>query len=193
MVSFMYHRLFTGILGIWPRLSSQSLSVILLLLLVPAYGDQWKWNDGVIVQKVGPEFMFVFPSPKGRITAIATPSGKIQIGNTITIKYSLKITQLNRARFISLDASKLPIKSQDIAPNLTIDNKNDVIFGFLVKDTGQGQLDIFIDPKFAENISQLAQNRLKLIQQKIGHEGNLNVIMGPGDKNNFKIIKIEVN
>ncbi len=172
---------------IWSRRAW--LNVSLFLIASIAYCDEWKWQDGVIVQKLGQQFTFVFPSNKGRITAVARPSGKIQIGKTITLLYALKVAPGANARFVSFGGPKV---TRSIKPELNVEN-NGSTFGFLIRDTGQDKLDIHIDPGFMKNIGEQAQDRMNEVQQRIANGGNLNVVVDSSDKVNFKIVRVEIS
>jgi hypothetical protein len=168
-----------------------TLNLALLFLCSVAQADKYVWQDGVVVQKIGPEYMFVFPAVYGRLPPVfqspSNPSGKIQVGSTITIAYALKLSKGN-ARFIALDASKLPAKALNrLNPNLKVENNEQVAFGFLVKDTSQPNLNVHINPKFGASMSKEVAN------QRIGNEGNLNVVIGQNAKVRFYVVKVEVN
>ena len=156
-------------------------------MLSPLRADQWQWKDGVIAQKIGSNYMFVFPTSQGRIKATTTPVGKIRIGDNITILYALKVK--GKVRFISLDASK---SQATLKPDLMVENTGET-FGFFVRDTSQGNLKIYIDPNLS-GLGQVVQEKLNAIEkEKIAQRGNLNVAVGKGDKVKFKVVRIEIS
>lgn len=151
------------------------------------HADQWEWMNGVIAQKLGSQYVFVFPTSKGRIKAVATPTGKIQIGDNITILYALKVR--GKARYIFLDSEKA---QATLKPNLIVENKKET-YGFLVRDTTQGNLKVYIDQNLID-IGQVVQEKLNSIEkEKIARQGNLNVVLGKGDKVKFKVVRVEIS
>lgn len=189
----MCHQWFTGIGKTWRKLGN----VILIGLVIgtpflSVKADEWKWQDGVIVQKIGSGFVFVFPSSQGRIMATAKQSGKIKIGKTITILYALQIEKSKNARYVALDGSKLSTTTE-LKPELKVEGKDDVL-GFVVQDTSQDVLNIYINSSFTKTIGKIAQDKLNRIQkEKIARQGNLNVVVSSKDKVNYKIDRVEIN
>ncbi len=134
-------------------------------------------KDGVIVQKTGPETLFVFPP------TVQKPSGRITVGSTIEVMYFMSVTGSN-ARFIAMDAGTV----RRFKPDLSVLNKNEKAgLGFYIKDTAQPMLDVWIDPKFTREIHK------KAVQQKIGREGNLKVSLGRSSKARVTIIRVDIN
>ena len=148
------------------------LTLLLSLLLANTLIAQpsLKWQDGVLIQKVGQSIIYIFPSTEGRVTAIENPAGVITIGSTITISYALKVVSIGKARFIGLDASAITAKALEAAnPRLKV-VKADKLFGFLLRDTKVPTLEIHIAPSFMEN--KVTQ------EEKIVRQGNLSVTIG---------------
>ncbi len=148
----------------------------LLLLLNPLtlFCDQWKWQDGVIVQKTGNGYLYLFPATQGRIKGNENPAGVINVGDTITVMYSLHLIGHAKTRFIGLDASR----ATGISPNLTV-AKTSKSFGFFVRDTNQSTIEIAIEPSFMEKIRKLEEKELK---NSIANQGNLNVTLSEKKK-----------
>jgi hypothetical protein len=65
--------------------------------------------------------------------------------------------------------------------------------GFVVRDSTNPKLNIDINSKFVQSVGGLMQNKSVAINEKIAREGNLNVIIGKGEKTKFKIVKVEIN
>ncbi len=133
-------------------------------------------KDGVIVQKTGPETLFVFPP------TVQKPSGRITVGSTIDVMYFLNVTGGN-ARFIAMDAGTV----RQFKPDLSVINKKGPSLGFYLKDTENPMLDVHIGSKFTREIHR------KAVQQKIGREGNLKVSLGRSDHTKAKIIRVDIN
>jgi hypothetical protein len=124
--------------------------------------------------------MIIFPSSQGRLITSDNPAGMIKIGQTITVAYALKLIRTGRARFVGVDASKLP-SADNLKIQVTIQQAPKP-FGFIVKDTRQPKLDITINPKF---MAKVKGN----LQEAVVQQGNLNITLAsvPGG---FKIISI---
>jgi hypothetical protein len=161
---------------IWPRLLS-------LLLLHSVYAE-----EGVIVQKVGTAYMFVFPGENAQLHSVAEPKGIVQVGDTITILYWLRIYG-DQPRFIAMDA---PIK---VRPQLFPVTKtgNKWLGGFLIRDSNQKQLDISISPKLWKQVRSVpTRKQLSELEKTMSKMANLSVTIG-GDATHFKITKIIID
>ncbi len=133
-------------------------------------------KDGVIVQKTGPETLFVFPP------TVAKPSGRITVGSTIEVMYFMSVDGGN-ARFIAMDAGT----ERRFKPDLSVLNKNEKVgLGFYIKDTAQPLLNVHINPKFTHDINK------KTVQTRIGREGNLKVSLGKSEKG-VTITRVDIN
>ncbi len=128
----------------------------------------------MIIKKVGTSYIFVFPSAQGRIATIENPAGKITIGKTITVIYALKI--IGKARFIGVDNSSIP-------PELTA-AQSSKLFGFMVRDSRQPNLDIRINPSFMAKLETAKQ-----VQGKMARQGNLNLVLATDD-HGIKIVSV---
>jgi len=155
---------------------------ILIALILPLHAESWRMQGGVIINKVGNSYIFVFPSTEGRITGIAEPAGKIKVGKTITVVYSLKIIGGGRARFIGFNATQA---HTDPKPTLSIEEGYKT-FGFAVKDANNPNLDIHIDPEFAKKVGA------SLRGEKVAKQGNLYVTIGKG-KDTLKVVRVDLN
>lgn len=142
-------------------------------------------EGNVIVHKIGKTYLFVFPSPRGRlITAPTNPAGEISIGDNVTIAYALKIINGGRARFVGVDGSDVPesvINSLKIALKVKPSHQT---FGFMIKDTRQPHVDISISPAFMAEKRNKAQ-----LQEQIARTGNLSMVLAPAG-NGVKILKV---
>lgn len=141
------------------------------------------WQDGVLIDKVGSGYIYIFPSTQGRVKANDEPAGKIQVGDTITVMYALKVIRSGKARFIALDGSKIPPSELDkLKPRLSV-VQMDKQFGFLVKDKTSPKLNVYISPSFmAEKTSREG------LKDKVARGGNLNVLIGGDGK--LKVLKV---
>lgn len=119
-------------------------------------------QDGVIIQKTGSSYLFIFPTSKGSIRATANPAGKIMVGNTVEVMYSLKLA--GSARFINVEGRA------ELRPKLEV--KSMPVLGFLIKDTRKPQIDITISPKFMAKVREIDP---KTLREKVATQGNLNV------------------
>lgn len=139
----------------------------------------------VIVKRIGDSYMFVFPAPRGRfILANTNPAGEIFIGKTVSVAYALKIIQGGKARFVSVDGSKIP---HDVIDRLRIAlavRRAGKFFGFFVHDSRQPNLNISISPSFMKN----AANKVSMGEQ-IARSGNLSVTLAPAG-NGVKVLKV---
>ena len=123
----------------------------------------------MIVRKIGQSWLFVFPASQGKLFVPDNPAGKISIGDTITLRYALKI-EGGKARFVVVDASPL---SKEVADNLRIVLKPEpskTVFGFLVVDTRQSNLEFSIKPANQENVSRHGNLSVMLIAAKGGYK-----------------------
>ena len=150
--------------------------LLLLSLLIPSQSkaDQWRTQDGVIIQKTGGGYLYIFPANKGRLKGEDNPAGVINVGQTITVMYSLKLIGDAKTRFIGMDATR----TAGISPNLTV-TKAQESFGFFVRDTNQSTLEIDIASSFMDKIKKLTEQELKT---KIASQGNLNVTLSEKKK-----------
>ncbi len=146
--------------------------------------DQWRLQDGVIVQKTGNGYLYLFPATHGRLKTTANPAGVINVGDTITVMYSLKLIGAAKTRFIGMDATR----TSGIAPHLTV-TKADKSFGFFVRDTNQTELEIAIEPSFMQKIKRLTESELKT---EIASQGNLNVTLAE-KKNRIVITHVRLD
>jgi hypothetical protein len=131
--------------------------------------DQWRWQDGVIIQKTNGGYIYLFPSTQGRIKGTINPAGVINVGQTITVMYSLKLIGRAKTRFIGMDATR----TSGISPELTV-AKASKAFGFFVRDTNQSTIEITIEPSFMQKIKNFEETKLHNI---IASQGNLNVTL----------------
>jgi hypothetical protein len=128
-----------------------------------------RWLDGVMIQKKGSDYIYIFPATRTRMSVQRNPAGEISIGRTISVMYSLKV--MGRSRFIGLDASFLSAKQQaELSPRLSVIEASKT-FGFMVRDSIQPMMHIHIEPSFMEG-----RVSTEPLQQKIAREGNLTVI-----------------
>ena len=132
-------------------------------------------QDGVIIQKIGSTYVYVFPTETGRIKGSDNPAGVITIGTNIAVAYALKIMHSGSARFIGFYGPNLQ------EPKLKV-VKAEENFGFLVKDKTQPVLDVQINPTF------MAETK-KQMQDKIARQGNLNVTL-KREKDGYKVLKV---
>ncbi len=116
----------------------------------------------------------MFPSTQGRIKGNENPAGVINVGDTITVMYSLHLIGHAKTRFIGMDATR----ATGIAPNLTV-SKAGKSFGFFVRDTRQSQIEIDIEPTFMQKIQKLAESEL---HNAVASSGNLNVTLSEKNK-----------
>ncbi len=128
----------------------------------------------MIVQKTGNGYLYLFPAAHGRLQTHDNPAGVINVGDTITVMYSLKLIGEARTRFIGMDATR----TTGISPNLTV-TKATKSFGFFVRDTNQSTLEIDIAPSFMQKIKRLTEDQLKT---QIASQGNLNVTLSEKHK-----------
>jgi len=157
------------------------LTALLIALSATIHAKEWTLESGVIVQQIGNSYLFVFPSNKGRIRGIAEPAGKIQVGSTISVVYSLKIMGGGKARFIGFDASPA---STDPKPKLSVEQAYQT-FGFLVKDANNPKLDVHVDPEFAKKAGKTLRG------EKVAAHGNLYVTLGRND-GTLKITRVDL-
>lgn len=148
--------------------------LLLLATPFPLKADQWKTQDGVIIQKTGGGYLYIFPANVGRLKGIENPAGVINVGQTITVMYSLHLIGNAKTRFIGMDASR----TAGIAPNLTV-TKAQKSFGFFVRDTNQSTLEIDIASSFMDKMRKLTEQELKT---EIASQGNLNVTLSEKKK-----------
>lgn len=121
----------------------------------------------------------MFPASQGKLFVPDNPAGKISIGETITLRYALKI-EGGKARFIGVDASPL---SKTVAGNLRVVLKPEpspALFGFLVVDMNQPNLNFHI------------VNPSRRARENIARHGNLNVTLTPV-KNGYKISSLTID
>ena len=143
--------------------------------MAPSCLDAARVQDGVIIQKIGSTYVYVFPTENGRIKGSDNPAGVITVGNNIAVAYALKIMRFGSARFIGFYGPNLH------EPKLRVVNAKEN-FGFLVKDKTQPVLDVQINPSF------MAETKKKT-QEKIARAGNLNVTL-KREKYGFKVLKV---
>ena len=155
-----------------------------LLLLLVLNSDATTIQDGVLIQKVGATYLFIFPSYEGRLKASDNPAGTISIGSTVTVAYALKIIKGGRARFVGVDGSTIPPDVFDTLKVALKTQRASKLFGFMVRDTRQPKLDITISPEFMAKV----KNKRKLTETVV-REGNLNLILAP-DAEGFKIVSV---
>lgn len=159
--------------------------MLLLNLTFDSQASPLTVDDSVIVKRIGQTYLFVFPSAMGRFAgASQNPAGKLEIGQTVTIEYALKIIKGGKARFIGVDGSQLSSAAIDaMRVKLSVEPKSET-FGFIVRDSKQPVLHVHINPSF------MAEKRSKAeVKEKIAREGNLNVIL-QRDKDGVKILKV---
>lgn len=147
------------------------------LLLLPSkslLSEQWKWQDGVIVHKTDGGYLYLFPYTQGRIAAPENPAGVINVGDTITVMYSLKLIGRAKTRFIGMDTSR----ATGVSPRLTV-KKAQKAFGFFIRDTNQSVLDITIEPSFMQKIAKQSEKNMR---DTIASQGNLNVTLSEKNK-----------
>jgi hypothetical protein len=148
-------------------------------LVATAYGQQ----SNVITQKVGASDMYIF-APEG-ITVRRI--GTIKVGNTITIRYGIRVDKNAKARFINMDSTK--VSKGKVAPNLKTDEGD--AEGFVVEDKAQGTLNVSIDRKLMKQVATKA-DRAGAAKKTMSREANLNVEFY-NDKGKIKILKVTVN
>lgn len=123
--------------------------------------------------------MFIFPVTQGRIATSDNPAGTIRIGQTITVAYALKLIRSGRARFIGVDASKLP--TTDLKMTMRVQQASQA-FGFIVKDTRQPNLNISISPTFMDKVKDN-------FRETVARSGNLSITLAPV-AGGFKILQV---
>jgi hypothetical protein len=148
-----------------------------LLLAMTAYGQ-----SNIITQKIGGSDMYIF-APEG---TTVRRIGTIKVGNTITIKYGIRINKNAKARFINMDSTKV---SKGIKPNLKTDEGD--AEGFVVEDRAQGTLNVTIDPKLMKQVATKA-DRAGAAKKTMSREANLNVEF-TNVKGKIRISKVTVN
>lgn len=126
-------------------------------------------QDNVLIKKVGDSYIFIFPSTQGRIKGNSRPAGRIDIGKTITVKYAFEVIGTGKSRFILIDATK----DGGITPKLTVEQA-DKLFGFMLRDSNNKQVDIHIDPSFMQKVPK---NTKSALQKEMVREGNLDVVI----------------
>ena len=141
-------------------------------------------QDNVLIRKVGDSYIFIFPSTQGRTKANSRPAGRIDLGKTITVKYAFEVIGGGKSRFILIDATK----GAGIVPKLTVEQV-DKLFGFMLKDLNNPQVDIHIDPSFMQKVPKQTQGQL---QKEMVREGNLDVIIERKD-NVYRIKEARLN
>ena len=136
--------------------------------------DQWRWQDGVIIKKTGGGYLYLFPATQGRIKSNQNPAGVINVGETITVMYSLQLIGRAKTRFIGMDATR----TSGISPNLTV-AKMSKSFGFFVRDTNSSTIEIAIEPSFMQKIRKLTEKELRTA---VASQGNLDVTLAEKKK-----------
>jgi len=156
----------------------------------------YELQQGVLIDQHNGSYVFAFPSPNRHLGSSARPAGEIRIGGNIVIKYSLKIGNSGKSRFVEVDASKLSGKLQRRAvPRLSVGDIGNPP-GFYIKDSRQPQLDIHITTPFLFALrSALAKQSLADVRETLAREGNLSVLIGrttDGYRVYFRITKVVV-
>ena len=173
----------------WLKLLS---AISVLLLIKSAQSAELHINgNGIVVSRIGPEYMFIFPS-----TSIMEPKGSVHIGPHITISYWLRINRGGKSRFISMDASKLPPQFihtfQPYIKPETGREKAKWSGGFYISSTTQPRLDITISQKLWEKIKLPAtREQVHAIEQTLSREANLNVEVAK-ERGEWKIIDVMI-
>jgi len=150
--------------------------LILLILPLSVAAAAPRWQDGVMIQRKGSDYIYVFPVH----ISVRNPTGEITLSHSISVMYSLKM--MGKSRFIGLSASLLPAEHK-IAPRLTI-TEGSKASGFMVRDSIQPMMHINIEPSFmAGRVST------ESLQHKIAREGNLTVILGVTKSGALRIVQ----
>jgi hypothetical protein len=142
-----------------------------------------QWQDGVMVQKKGSSYIFIFPTNR-----LMTPSqnlaGEITIGNSIAVIYALKVLRSSRTRFIGLDGSTLSAEEfAKLKPRLSTTNASNT-FGFMVRDSIQPTMNIYIEPSF-----MAGKIDTQPLEQRIARQGNLTVVFGATKSGQLRILQ----
>jgi hypothetical protein len=141
-----------------------------------------RWQDGVMIQKKGPDYIYVFPAKRVRVSVSRNPAGEISIGRSISVMYALKV--MGRSRFIGLDASFLSEEQlAKLNPRLSVTEASKDS-GFIVRDSIQPMIHIHIEPSFMEG-----KVSTESLRQKIAREGNLTVIFGVTKSGALRIVQ----
>ena len=150
--------------------------VVAVLLLLPhpiSRAERPRWQDGVIIQRTDRGYLYLFPATQGRIKGNANPAGVINVGETITVMYSLRLIGRARTRFIGVDATLSP----GVSPRLKV-TKAMRAFGFFVRDTNQATLDITIERSFMRKLEKATTEQS---HNAVATQGNLNVSLKKQD------------
>jgi hypothetical protein len=158
-----------------------SFFALIWLVLFAITADAQQSN--VITQKVGASNMYIFAPEGTTIRRIGT----IKVGNTITIRYGIRVDRNAKARFINMDSEK--VTKGKVAPTLKTDEGD--AEGFVVEDKAQGTLSVVIDPKLMKQVATKA-DRAGAAKRTMSREANLNVEFY-NDKGKIKILKVTVN
>lgn len=166
-----------------------------LLLTCASAWAQFSEQDGVLVQKTGPAYLYVFPASQGRLRVTSEPSGNIKVGTNIVVMYMLHVQQGGKSRFIQLDAAKVPESvRKEIVPKLEAAlNQKKVDMAFIVKDSTQRNLNINIGSGLMATIRRKAQEKAATEQQVISRQGNLNVTFKRGKTTPYQVESINID
>jgi hypothetical protein len=152
------------------------------------WGVEYKYTfgqvqqQGVITQKIGASDMYIF-APEG---STVRHIGTIKVGNTITIKYGIRVARNGKARFIAMDSAKV---AKGIKPQLQTGQGD--AEGFVVEDKRVPQMEIHVDPDLMKKVA-IKADRIQAGRQTMSREANLNVeFINEGGK--IKIGKVTVN
>jgi len=141
-----------------------------------------RWQDGVMVQHKGADYIYVFPATRTRMSVSRNPAGEITISRSISVMYSLKV--MGRNRFIGLSTSFLSGEQQTkFNPRLSTTEASKAA-GFMVRDSIQPMMHIHIEPSFMAN-----RVSTETLQQTIARQGNLTVIMGVTKSGALRIVQ----
>src|SRR5215475_6914936 len=174
----------------------RTIAVLGFLQVLTVTSMGYEVRNGVVIDEHNGSYLFAFPSPNKQLGSSSRPAGEIRIGGNIVLKYSLKVSNGGKSRFVQVNASKLPGKLQRRAPPaLRVDNFGGAP-GFYIRDSRQPRLDIHISPPILFALrSALAKQSLSSIQDTLAKEGNLSVLIGKtvdGGKIYFRITRIVV-
>ncbi len=173
----MFRRWFTGIMRIWSR----PLRNLLPLLLILSLSNNAPASEGVLESRVGSTYMFVFPG------AVAEPKGIVQVGDTITILYWLRISG-KKSRFIAMDGAWTVPAHFPIAQT-----GNKWAGGFMIRDTGQHQLDIKLAPRIWDKVKDVPnRDQLVALEKQMSRTANLRLTIS-GIKPHYKIVQVTID
>jgi hypothetical protein len=170
----------------WPKPLLRAMLKIVSLLLIFTVST---YAENPIMSKVGAGTLIIFND------RVVQPKGEVDIGQTIQIRYWLKISG-PKPRFISLDASSMTAQGiRNFKPVLSSDGSTNKKWsgGFYIRSSRQSNLDVTINPNLWAKVQDLpTRQQLQALEKTLAHEANLNVIIGR-EKGGYKVLGVIVD